>query len=42
MKNIFVIIFLLVLVLLSKSIHSIEIDIKKDLTLLKKSDQDFE
>ena len=41
MKNIFVIIFLLVLALLSKSIHSIEIDIKKDLTLLKKSDQDF-
>lgn len=39
MKNIFPIIFLLVL--FSKFIYSIEIDIKKDLTLLKKNDQDF-
>ena len=41
MKNIFVIIFLLALMLFSKFIYSIEIDIKKDLTLLKKNDQDF-
>ena len=39
MKNIFPIIFLLVL--FSKFIYSIEIDIKKDLTLLKKNEQDF-
>ena len=41
MKNIFLIIFLLALVLFSKFIYSIEIDIKKDLTLLNKNDQDF-
>ena len=41
MKNIFVIIFLLALVLFSKINYSIEINIKKDLKLLKKNDQDF-
>ena len=41
MKDIFFKIFLLVLVLYSKLIYSIEIDIKKDITLLKKNDQHF-
>ena len=39
MKNILVIIFLLVYLLYSKFIYSIEINIKKDLTFLKKNDQ---
>ena len=41
MKNISVIIFLLVLLLFTKFLYSTEIDIRKDLTLLKKNDQDF-
>ena len=41
MKHIFFKIFALVLLLYSKFIYSIEIDIKKDLTLLKKNDQYF-
>ena len=41
MKNIYVLVFPLILILHSKYIHSIEIDIKKDLILLKKNDQDF-
>ena len=41
MKNILVIIFLLALLLFSKINYSIEIDIKKDLKLLKKNDQRF-
>ena len=41
MKNIFIIIFLLILVLFSRSIYSIEIDIKKDVSMLKKNDQDI-
>ena len=39
MKNILVIIFLLVYLLYSKFIYSIEINVKKDLTFLKKNDQ---
>ena len=42
MKNISVIIFLLVFLLFTKFKYSTEIDIRKDLTLLlKKNDQDF-
>jgi hypothetical protein len=41
MKNISVIVFLLVFLLFTKFIYSNEIDIRKDLTLLKKNDQDF-
>ena len=39
MKNILFIIFLLVYLLYSKFIYSIEIDVKEDLTFLKKNDQ---
>ena len=39
MKNILVIIFLLVYLLYSKFIYSIEIDVKEDLKFLKKNDQ---
>ena len=40
MKNISVIIFLLVFLLVTKFINSTEIEIRKDLLLLKKNDQD--
>ena len=41
MKNISIIVFLLVFLLFTKFIHSTEIDIRQDLALLKKNDQDF-